>query len=216
MSDLSIELTSLRAASGGDEVCLSITLTDGEHTERRTLTLLTAQYAAMKPERGPLSREFYEKLVIQSDICAAVRRGIYLLGFGASSQKGLVRKLQSKGIDVRVARSAVAYLTRTGYINEESDALREAERGLKKRWDKKRIASSLFVKGYGEEVISHTLDSLDEDEIAENCRFEASKLLRGDNTLESRKKAYASLSRMGYSSSEIRAALSHFSSEYDE
>jgi len=204
---MTVEITSIVAANSGAEVHLHLRISDGVHCERRVLPLLTCQYASLRPQKGEVDTEMLDRLLLQSQICEAVTRGMSMLAYAPSSEKHLINKLRQRGYDGRIAKTAAAYLTRMGYIHEIEDAVREAERCVKKRWGRRRIASSLLEKGYTDEAITEALASLEEDVMLENCVIEVRKRALLWEDAEQRKKAYAALLRLGYSSSQISLAL---------
>ena len=211
---MTVEIKSITAANGGAQVRLSLEMRDGEHVQRQALTLLTCQYAAIRPQKGEISQQTYERIARQAQICEAVMRGMGMLGYGACSEKGLARKLQSRGYESGVAKAAAAYLVRNGYICEESDAEREAERCVKKLWGRNRIASFLLEKGYAQEAVSAAIDGIPDSVLQENCVAAARKRFASmPQTPAEKKKAYDALSRLGFSSAQIRTALSRLAEE---
>lgn len=214
---MTVTILSVTAANGGAEVRLRIELREGEQKECRTLALLTCQYAALRPQKGEISQEEFDRLCVQAKICEAVVRGMGLLSYGACSVRGMEMKLRSRGYDARIARSAAAYLSRNGYICEAEDAAREAERCLKKHWGKKRIAASLLEKGYGDDAIGKALATLCEEDLLDSCYAAARKKCpKPPQTPEEKQKAYATLCRLGFTPDQIRFALQQLAAEHDE
>ena len=97
-----------------------------------------------------------------------------------------------------------------GLINAAEDATELARKLVSKLWGKKRIASGLYEKGYASEDVAVAMNALDDMGIdfAENCRLLVEKRY-GDVPRDpnGRRRLYAALAQYGYSSAEIREAL---------
>ncbi len=203
-----IEILSIAALNGGSEISLSIRISDGENSEKRTLVLLSRQFAELRPERGEIDAERFEELEAAAIVCSAVKRGMNILGYGACSEKNMRLKLRTKGFDADIARTAAAYLRELGYINESNDASREAERCVRKLWGRRRIVAALYEKGYSEEAVREALDLLDEVDFEEKCASLIRKKFGGvPEDARERQKLFAALARYGYSTSEIKNAF---------
>lgn len=209
MTDMTVTVTSITAKNGGAEFYVRVRISNGESSETRELFLLARQYAELRPERGEISEELFDELAAASEVCSAVKRGMYILGYGACSGKNMVNKLRAKGFDKETAIEAAEYLCELGYINENEDAAREAERALKKGWGRRRIAAMLCEKGYCSEAVENAMDSLREYDFSSACAAVVRKKFGSvPKDCEQRKKIFAALTRYGYSSTEIKNAIS--------
>ena len=205
---MTVTITSISALSGGAEIALGVRISEGERFETRTLVLLARQYAELRPERGDIDCDRFELLLSEAEICSAVKRGMNILGFGACSEKNLVLKLRSRGFSRDAASSAARYLSELGYIKETDDALREAQKCLRKLWGRRRIAAALCEKGYTKDALSAALDELEDVDFAKNCAELIETRFRGlPEDADDRRKLVASLTRYGYSSAEIKEAF---------
>ena len=205
---MEISITSVSAINGGAEIAVSVRIKSGENFETKRIVLFSRRYSELSLSRGIISEEDLESLEYEAEVCSAVKRGMYILGYGACSRKNMILKLRSKGFSRESAEDASDYLLSLGYIKEEEDAIREAERCLKKLWGKRRISAFLYEKGYSEEAINSALDSLENVDFSELCAELISKKFgRVSNDPESIRKLFASLTRYGYSSSEIKSAI---------
>lgn len=150
----------------GAGVKLSISLSSGENSEERELTISADKYFSLgKPVAGTeLDEAFYEVLEDEAKLYDAVNRGLYLLSFGDNNQFQLVRKLRERGHSKEHAVQAAQYLASRGYINEDEQIL---ERILylanKKLYGKRRIISELYSKGYSKELISEAFCVCEDD-----------------------------------------------------
>ena len=207
-----ITVTALVALNAGEETCVFIELSDGIHSDTQKHTVLTNQYAELRIKKGEIDREKYEEIVGAASIAAAYKKGLAFLGYGSYSKKTLYYKLKSRGFDDETANEAIQMLCQNGYVNEDGSCTREAERCIAKLWGKKRIVSHLYSKGFSETSVREALLELDETDYIENCKKlilrdhkHALAATRTDKAAAS--KLIASLTRMGYSFSEIKSAL---------
>ncbi len=208
-----ITVNSLKAIDSGNLISITAELCDGKHVDRRELIILASQYSGMRITKGEIDAERFDEIAHASKVCSAYRKGLFLLGYGACSEKSLNYKLKTRGFDSDVSAEAVKMLSQGGYINEACDAERETEKCLAKLWGRKRIISHLYSKGFTTETIRNAIESLEDVDFAENCEKLISRDYKTQLVLAiSDKAAYsklcASLSRMGYSFSEIKEACS--------
>lgn len=208
---MKIEITSVSARDGGALICLAVALTDGENVDRREFLLLSSQYTELGVAKGVIDQTAFDEISEASELCLAVRRGMNILGYGAVSKKVLTKKLILRGVARESASGAAEMLERMGYINESEDAARFAERGLRKYWGLRRISSELISKGYEHSALRSAIESLEGVDFSALCEEYIHKKYRAlPDTPEGRKKLYAALLRMGYTSSEIREAFRAF------
>ncbi len=205
---MKIEITSVSARDSGALICVSVRLSSGENFEIRELLLLPSQYTELGVAEGEIGEERFDGLLAAADLCSAFRKGLSLLGYGACSKKELSRKLSQKGVARQLASGAAEMLERMGYINEREDSVRIAERCVRKYWGLRRIRAELYSKGYGDIATQSAVDSLDEIDFSELCaEYIVKKYKALPEAPEGRKKLFAALMRMGYSSSEIKEAF---------
>ena len=182
-------------------------ISDGERTQKKVLVIPEGRYFELKLKKGEISEELFDILENDAKECAAYRRGIGILAYGANSSRMLERKLRQRGFDGESARSAVGRLNEEGFIDESSDAARLAESCAKKLWGERRIIAHLREKGYGNEAIYVAKDALAEVDFTENCRkLIEKKYKRFPKDKKEAEKAIAALIRYGYSLSQIKSA----------
>jgi SOS response regulatory protein OraA/RecX len=194
---------------GTDEIAVSIEISNGEHTQKERLVISSAQCADLGLRYGEADKRTYEAVLYASQIHTAVKQGLSILSYGICSENALIRKLISRGNSREIAEIATEELKQNGYIDQDSDAAREAERGAIKLWGKLRITASLREKGYSDDSIRYALTYLRASGVdyVENC----ADLIRrrwGDIPSDpaERKKMVAAVMRYGYTTDEIRAA----------
>lgn len=196
-------------AHGADEVAVTFCLSDGVHKETERLLLSAARCADLGLCVGASDEQSFDGALYASRLYDATKRALTMLGFGRYSARMMEYKLVRRGIDAEIATDAVAELIARGYLSSAADALAEAQKGLAKQWGKLRIQASLRQKGYDDGDIRAAIETLEDEgaDFEENC----AALIRRrwcdvprDET--EKKKMVAALMRLGYTSSEIRAA----------
>ncbi len=207
---MKIEISGVSAVADGAQILLTVTLSDGEHREKRKLLIFTEQYLSLGLSRGALiDEEALDALISASKLCRAMKKGCDLLSYSPSSRARLKSRLISKGIDRESAEEAAERLAQVGAIDEQKDASRAVRSCLKKLWGRKRIINELYSKGYPQSVITDALSELDEDVWLNGCVAFLRKK-GADNALkdpEEIKKLIACAARYGYSYPEIKQAL---------
>ena len=207
---MDIRITAISGRNGGEEVEIAFELSDGTHSEKRAFLISSAQYLVICPERGASDEQTFDQIKYESDVWSATKRGIFILGYGACSEKALAAKLVSKGFDRDIAAEAVRAIVAKGLLRPADDAAREAEKMVKKLWGKRRIISALYEKGYSAESVREAIRALEKSGIdyEKNCkRLVREKYANTELDVSAQAKLYAALSRYGYSSSEIKSAI---------
>jgi SOS response regulatory protein OraA/RecX len=206
---MTLEILSLAARSEG-EIAVTFEIRSGEHTQKETFVVSSRLVADLRLRTGACDTDCYDAVCRGSEVGAAVKKGLYLLGYGSCSERTLERKLVSKGFSREIAREAVAELESRGYLNEDADALREAEKCVAKRWGQRRIAAALKEKGFAQESIQHALYALEDAGVdyVELCAERIqNKVGESPCDADERRRLIASLQRYGFSLSEIQEAF---------
>lgn len=218
---MQIRILSISARNGGEEFLIRAELCEdifdadpGREPGReiRELSLLPDCYMELRPTRGVIEEARFLEIEDAALFSDAVRMGLRMLAFGSNTKRGLEMKLLQKGISRDAASRAVTYLAERGYISEEEDAVREAERNVLKMRGRNRIRAILYEKGYDGGAVSAAERYLDGVDFVEVCTRLIEK--RYADKLEdpaSRRRVAATLMRNGFSMSEIRAAVSALS-----
>lgn len=205
---LTITVRNLRAQSEGAEMSVGILIACGDRREQKNLLLTMEQYCDLKPGKGEISEEYYERLEAASQLCAAMRCGENLLSYGANSVQMLTRKLVQRGFSKEQALFAAKKLEEMGLIDEAGDLRREVEKCLRKLWGSKRISAHLWSRGFGADAMAELPDVLSEVDFSVNCAAMIRKHYGEPPTdVAEQRRMIASLTRYGYSLSEIKSAL---------
>ena len=208
---MTISVTAL-SVHGTDEIAVSVEISDGEHTQKERLIISSVQCADLGLKYGDITERDYDALLFTSQIHTAVKQGLSILSYGMCSENALIRKLISRGNSREIAEMATEELKQNGYIDQDEDAAREAERGAIKLWGKIRITASLREKGYSDDSIRYALTYLRASGVdyIENC---ATLIRRRWGEMPSdhaeRRKMVATVMRYGYTTDEIRAACKY-------
>ncbi len=203
------------SAGGADEIIINAELTHAKQSSRHKLLIPTEVYTELRVERGECSTDTFDTLEREAGIYAAYKRGMYILGYGACSQKMLVSKLIQKGFEREYATLAALRIAERGYIDDGAATRREAEKCLSKLWGETRIRAHLSSKGYPKDAIDEAIFELIDNgtDFDENCALllkqKADKLPK---EFSERQKLVASLMRYGYSTDQIKRAFSKLSS----
>lgn len=152
-------------------------------------------------------------LMPEIEYCADVTKAYFSacssFAFAPSSLRGLERKLIQKGFASDVAREAVGFISSRGVVDEAEVALRRFELMVKKLWGRSRIISKLREEGFSSEALSSLEDYFQNVDFAENCASLIKKKFGCvPNERHERDKMLASLTRYGYTATEIRKAIS--------
>lgn len=219
---MQIRILSMTAQNGGAEILLRVELSEDvfdvaggtsgnsrrPERETREFVLLLDRYTELRPTKGVIDEETFLALECAAEFSEAVRIGLRMLAFGANTRKGLESKLIRKGVRREAAQEASLYLERRGYIDEESDAVREAEKNVAKLRGRNRIRAVLYEKGYGDEAVDAAERYLDGVDFVALCkRLIAQRYEKGLLDPAGYKRVIAALMRNGYTMHEIRAAM---------
>ncbi|MCQ2354363.1 MAG: recombination regulator RecX [Clostridia bacterium] len=211
-----IEIKGIRTADNGGSILIECEITPdgicGEqngrgNAERRSLLLLPEQYRELKIRKGIITEEKFDEAQAASRICMAVRKGRYLLSFGANSSENLRRKLRQRGFSADESAKAAEIIESEGAIDERRDALREAELRVRRGEGRRLVIAHLRSKGYNDGAVRDAEAYLDKVDFAEICRKVIKKKYGSlPEDPDERRKCISALMRRGFTSWEIRDA----------
>ena len=203
-----ITIRSMRSQNEGSEIALLILVENGAHAEQRALVIKVEQYMELRPTKGEIDEETFDRLEAAALFCSAMRCGEHLLAYGSNSVQMLTRKIARHGFSGELSAKAAAALEAKGLICETSDLGREVERCLRRLWGRQRIRAHLWNRGFSQETMKGLPSLLEEIDFVANCAALLRKHYGGlPSEPEEQRRAAAFLSRNGYSVSEIRAAF---------
>ena len=161
-------------------------------------------------ENGELDGETVAQLDELAGVTAAFSSACSSLAFAQGSARALFRKLIAKGFSKAASEAAVELAVERGYIDESAVARRRAEIMVSKLWGRSRIILKLREEGFSDSAMKDVCLYLEDVDFVDGCaraiRKKYSPIL---TERRERDKMYASLIRLGYSSSDIKEALRH-------
>jgi len=188
---------------------VSVEIFDGNECEVAEFILLDELFESLCLEVGDEIGEDLITLDHYSKVSAAYSSACLSFAYVQSSLKALYRKLTIKGFSKEVSRQAIDIMRERGFVDEENIAIRRAEMMVGKLWGRTRILKKLIEEGFPTSIIESVSCELEAIDFSENCRrvIEKKYSFLPDDRKE-REKIYASLQRLGYTSADIRAAIS--------
>ena len=210
---MNISVYRILAVENGEAAEISLDLSNGRSSQQIKGTVSAAMFAELGLPlslKEPLSidMERCEEILRCMKLYAAIKKGIFLLGYASNTARALSHKLKTKGYSDDIAEEAVAYLKEKGYIRERDDAALFAEHLIHhKLYGKNRIRKEMFAKGFPEDVIRETVELLEVD-FSKICAKRI-RSMGGSGIFENaaeKNKAISALMRYGFSTHEIREA----------
>ena len=214
-----IAVTALEERLGGDEVLVTVGISNGENSEERKLSVasnMLFEIGRIGPGALPyeLSEEQFDLLEYDSRLWTAVKKALDLLSYGDCSKRRLCEKLVQRGFARELAEDAADYAERLGYIDEKSQLSRAVDSLAAKGYGRSRIKQELVKKGISREVISDELeillDEIDFDESLTRLLEKKADLSRLDSSsdgLKYRESLISAMFRYGYSPSDVKRKL---------
>ena len=197
-----------QVVSGNAGVSVTVRLADSGENETFLVERKFVRSLGLA-EDMQIDQSTVDQLAEEAEFCRAQARTVRILSYSDHSVHALVRKLISYGFSEEIARRCAQCAVDDGYINEEDQAGRCAEYFLRhKYWGKKRIAMELISRGYTKDAVTAAINSVDDALFAATVEklIEKKFPARPEDKNEFNK-MLSSLSRMGYSISEINAAM---------
>ena len=193
--------------SGNERVILTVSVSNPSGSEELEFTLLSEHFGEMNLSVGVLDAEIMPELEYWAEVARAYFSACASFAYTPSSLATLKKKLVQKGFPKDVASDAIASVRSRGFVNEEQIALRRAQLCVDKRWGRSRVLMKLREEGFGEDSLGEARRFLASVDFTENC-VELIKRKFGNvpEDRHERELMCASLSRMGYSVGEIKAA----------
>ncbi len=212
---MTVRLLSL-AERGLDEISVTFALQNGEHIQKESFLLSSAQVADLHLCVGVCDEMCYNNVEYAAKLHRAQQCALRILAYGDCSEKMLCRKLVMKGVERGVAEDAVAELCERGLLDSSASAVREVEKCIAKLWGRRRILASLHEKGYSDRTIKEAMSALSEvDEVALCVRRIEKQAAEIPTDPAERKKLIASLERYGFLPSQIKESFIKISQKND-
>ncbi len=189
--------------------CISVEVTNGQERELNEFIILDELFGELDVEQGGDVSDKLCELDRCADVTAAFMSACASFAYTQSSLRGLYRKLVQKGFSRESSADAIEIVRCRGFVDEEGIALRRVELMLSKLWGRGRIIQKLREEGFPDTALAEASAMLENVDFCENCAKVIEKKYASLPTeRREREKMYASLLRFGYSSAEIKAAVS--------
>lgn len=188
---------------------------DGEYrfTVDAEYWFLTPYYRLDEIKDGEESEKFIAEV---GSRCAFVS-GLRLLSYADNSRRDLFLKLTRKGHSPEHVNSAIDKLEELGYVDDRRYAENTADRLLRtKHMSAKGIKSELFRKGIDAAVIDAVIEEAAIDPARELEALIEKKYARFLSDEKGMRKTVSALQRLGYSWSDIKAAIRKYTDGKEE
>jgi len=190
---------------------VDVTLSDeAGHTE--TFTLSAGEWKRLN-KITPVAHlmeadeDLYDRLHAAAERTITVREAAAILTSGDKSASAIIRKLTQKGRSKEAAEYAVELLKKRGYLNEEDACRRIADALVRsKHYGRRRVRDYLISHGYDAKTAENAAKEIPDEEIREALTYHLTRKFRNyaEMPIAERKKATASLMRLGFTYQEIR------------
>ena len=195
-------------ASGSDKKTVRISVSNPSGREELEFVLMNFHVESLSLSVGEISEELFPDLEYFAEVAKAYNSACSSFAFTPSSYSALFKKLLMKGFSKDVSYDAIDCLRHTDFVREDDIALRRAQIFVEKRWGRNRIIMKLREEGFDDGSMSLAKKFLDETDFSAICAEYIMKKYGGlPEDDHERKLMYASLSRMGFSTLDIRLAL---------
>ena len=190
------------------KVKISVSVRGVAGSEEHKFLLLSRLADKLSLSIGEIDGETLSLIEYYADVTRAFSSACASLDYTEGSLRSFERKLINKGFSRDVTADAVALLAETGFVNEAEIAQGRARVFVRKHWGRMRIFAKLREEGFADNSLDGVREYLSEIDFEELCAEHIEKKY-GEIPTDRREleKMYAALSRYGYSSGEIRAAV---------
>ena len=161
-------------------------------------------------ETDPVNEETYNKIALMAEKTSALKEGSRIIGGADRSTTEVARKLKAKKFSDEAVKFALSVLKKNGYLDEEANCVRIAERELRsKHYGKRRILSYLLSHGYGSEAAEGAVNGIPDEDYRDALRYTVERkfprIAEADRSEQ--QKAIASLMRLGFEISDILGVI---------
>ena len=201
------EITSI-VRRGASTWLLSVEVSGGDKHESVEFLLLDELFLSLDVEVGEIDGDVLCEIDRCSEVTTAFMSACESFAYVPSSIRALYRKIVSKGYSRESSAEAIEIIRRRGFVDENAIALRRAELMVAKLWGRSRILHKLREEGFPDSALQRALVFLEDVDFVQNCARVIEKKFHclPDDRCE-REKIYASLSRLGYSLTDIKGAV---------
>lgn len=194
--------------SGDERFALKVRVSNLSGSEDVEFVLLREHVEMLEIDVGRIDEELLPELEYYGEVSRAYSSACASFAYTHSSLRALFKKLLQKGFPKDVCEDAIASVRSRGFVDEEEIALRRAQILVEKHWGASRIVMKLREEGFEDRALRSVRAYFETVDFAQRCAELILKKYGGvPEDRHERELMYASLSRMGYSSGEIRFAM---------
>ncbi len=180
---------------------------DGEYAMKLDAQVLAEN--VVKPG-AELDDEELHELIMLSDRKRSKERALWLLSGRDYSRKKLLEKLKAEANE-DVAEEVCDRMEELGLIDDEKYARRLSHDLIQlKKMSKRGAMYKLMEKGIDRELAEAVLDEIEIDPVEQICALIEKKYINKLEDEKDRRRTVAALQRLGYSWSDIKAALEEY------
>jgi SOS response regulatory protein OraA/RecX len=192
----------------GDGVIVSVTVSNSSGSESLEFILLSEAVEELGLCAGKIPTELLPEIEYYSKVAKAYFSACSSFAFAPSSLRGLYKKLLQKGFEKDACELAIEAVKTRGFVDEAEIAVRRAQMFIEKRWGRSRIFAKLREEGFESSAIDAVKDNIAEFDFVNVCSMLILRKFGGvPEDRHERELMIASLTRMGYSTAEIRSAI---------
>lgn len=194
--------------SGSDKKIVRVLVSNPSGSEEVEFLLMNAYVEKLSVKVGEIDSEMLPELEYFAEVSKAYSSACASFAFAPSSLSALFKKLRNKGYARDVCEEAIDCLKLAGFVNEGDIALRRAQIMVEKRWGRGRILLKLREEGFSGSALDAAIEYMDSVDFGAICAEHIRKKFgKVPEDPHERKLMYASLSRMGFSPSDIKLAV---------
>ena len=196
------------SSSGSERITVRLSVFNPSGQEELEYVLLREHVEELTLSVGECDETVLPEIEYYAEVARAYSSACSSFAYAQSSVRALFNKLLQKGFPRDVCEDAMLCVRSRGFVNEDEIALRRAQIMVDKRWGRTRILMKLREEGFEEDALSSVLTYLSEVDFCSNCAALIQKRFGAlPDGRHERELMHASLSRMGYSGTEIKEAM---------
>jgi SOS response regulatory protein OraA/RecX len=194
--------------SGSDKKTVRVLVSNPSGSEEVEFIIMNAHVERLSLAVGEIDPVILPELEYFAEVAKAYSSACSSFAFAPSSFSALYKKLIGKGFPKDVCCDAIEFLKLAGFVKEGDIALRRAQIMVDKRWGRGRIIPKLREEGFSGDALDLAVEYMDSIDFGAICAEHIRKKFgEVPEDPHDRKLMYASLARMGFSSSDIKDAL---------
>ena len=196
------------AQVGNEKIIVRVLVSNPSGKEDIEFTVMREHAEELEIKVGIISEEMLPELEYYSEVARAYSSACSSFAFTYCSFALLKKKLLQKGFSKDVCEDAIVCVEKRGFLNEDEIAIRRAQVLAERHWGRSRILAKIREEGYNSKAMDAVSDQLDLIDFISPCAELIEKKYGGiPDDRHDRELMFASLTRMGYSSSDIREAM---------